>query len=166
MELKSVTDKAKKFVYKYRYAAMVLLIGILLMCIPGKKEESNQIVPETVQQANSLDEELGEILSNIDGAGDVQVLLTIASGEETVYQTDDTISDSETSKSMQYHTIKVTDSDRNELGLVRQINPAIYQGAIVVCQGANDPQVKLAIVNAVSKATGLGTDRISVLKMK
>jgi len=39
-------------------------------------------------------------------------------------------------------------------------------GAVIVCQGADDPQVRLSIVDAVSKVTGLGSDKISVLKMK
>jgi hypothetical protein len=39
-------------------------------------------------------------------------------------------------------------------------------GAIVVCQGADSPSVKLAITQAVAKITGLGTDEICVLKMK
>ena len=50
--------------------------------------------------------------------------------------------------------------------MVRQILSPEYLGAVVVCQGANDVQVRLAVVEAVSKVTGLGADKISVLKMK
>ena len=53
-----------------------------------------------------------------------------------------------------------------ESGLIRQINPPAYLGAIVVCQGADNNTVRLAIVEAVSRATGLGADKISVLKMR
>ena len=42
----------------------------------------------------------------------------------------------------------------------------VYQGAIILCQGADSPSVRLAITQAVSKVTGLPTDRIAVLKMK
>lgn len=35
----------------------------------------------------------------------------------------------------------------------------------MVCQGADNAAVRLAIVEAVSKVTGLGANRISVLKM-
>ena len=63
------------------------------------------------------------------------------------------------------NTVIVSGNDRTESGLVRQINPPVYMGAIVVCQGADDPTVQLAIIDAVSKITGLGTHRISVLKM-
>jgi hypothetical protein len=39
-------------------------------------------------------------------------------------------------------------------------------GAVIVCQGADKPVVRLAIVEAVADATGLSTDTITVLKMK
>lgn len=38
-------------------------------------------------------------------------------------------------------------------------------GVVVVCMGANDPQVKLDIICAVSSYTGFTSDRITVLKM-
>ena len=60
----------------------------------------------------------------------------------------------------------ITDSARNEAGLIKQINGPIYQGAVVLCQGADDPQIRLAITEAISKATGLGANQIAVLKMK
>ena len=42
----------------------------------------------------------------------------------------------------------------------------VYQGAVVVCEGAERAAVRLAIVEAVSSLTGLGSDKISVIKMK
>ena len=39
-------------------------------------------------------------------------------------------------------------------------------GAIIVCQGGDSPTVRLNIVEAVSNVTGIGSDRITVLKMK
>ena len=85
-------------------------------------------------------------------------MLTMAQGQETCYQTDQRGED--------HSTVTVTDSDRKEQGLIRQVNPPVYLGAIVVCQGGDDPTVRLAIVESVAKVTGLGADRISVMKMK
>ena len=42
----------------------------------------------------------------------------------------------------------------------------VYKGAVVVCEGADHASVKLNIVQAVSSLTGLGSDKITVLKMK
>ena len=39
-------------------------------------------------------------------------------------------------------------------------------GAVVVCQGADDAQVRLNVTNAVAAYTGLGSDKITVMKMK
>ena len=107
-----------------------------------------------------------EILCRVKGAGKVDVLLTVSQGERTIYQTDSSYSQGETTTDTRTQTVLITDSQRNETGLVHQKNPPIYQGAIILTQGADDPVVKLAIVDAVSNVTGLGTDRISVLKMQ
>ena len=39
-------------------------------------------------------------------------------------------------------------------------------GCVVVCTGADSPAVRLDVTNAVAAYTGLGSDRISVMKMK
>ena len=39
-------------------------------------------------------------------------------------------------------------------------------GAVVVCDGGDDAAVRLAVTQAVSAYTGLGSDRITVMKMK
>ena len=69
-------------------------------------------------------------------------------------------------KQTENNTVTLTDSNRNQSGLIRQIIPEKYQGAVILCQGADDPIIRLAIVDAVSKATGLGANKISVLKLK
>ena len=41
-----------------------------------------------------------------------------------------------------------------------------FRGALVVCQGGGDPAVRLAVIEAVSALTGLGSDKISVVKLQ
>lgn len=168
MDITMLKTKTTDFFRKYWAVAVVLLLGVLLMLLPGGDEEETETKSTQAQTdtAVSVNEELANILSQIEGAGDVQVLLTIAAGEQTVYQTDEKISVSSDSTTTQIDTITITDADRNEVGLVRQVNPPTYLGALIVCQGADSAAVRLAIVEAVSKVTGLGADRISVLKMK
>lgn len=40
------------------------------------------------------------------------------------------------------------------------------EGAVIVCQGADISSVRLCVTNAVSAYTGLGSDKIRVIKMK
>ena len=155
-KLGKYTEKLKK----YRYVCIVVLIGVLLMMLPTGSSQTEEKVTETqTTQERSMETRLTEILTQIRGAGKVSVMLTVAAGEETVFQEDQ-------GSTGQKDTVTVTDKDRNQSGLVVQILPPRYLGAVVVCQGAEDPTVRLAIAEAVSSLTGLGMDKISIVRMK
>lgn len=168
MDWNGIKEKLLNLIRKYRYAAAVILLGVVLMAIPGHtREESVKAEPTAQEVVQETEEErLEKMLSQIAGAGKVRVMLSVASGEETLYQTDDNISASGDTGSTRRDTVTVTDSDRTENGLVRQVNPPTYLGAVVICEGADRASVRLAITDAVSKATNLGYDCICVLKMK
>ena len=170
MGVNSAKKKITTFISKYRYPVLVLLIGIALMAIPAREQSEPKVAQPTEQkestQEMSMEDALKEILKTIDGAGEVEVLLSIAAGEKIIYQVneDSTVSDDTTTT--QITTITIDTADKSESGLIRQINPPTYLGAVFTCQGADSAQVRLAIVDAVSKVTGVGADRIAVLKMK
>jgi stage III sporulation protein AG len=143
---------------KYRYVLIVIAVGLVLMLLPGTSGKESEPTQQILETAPDIETELARILSKINGVGKVEVMLTMAHGQETCYQIDQRGED--------YSTVIISDSNRNELGLIRQVNPPVYLGAIVVCQGGDEPSVRLAIVESVAKVTGLGADRISVMKMK
>lgn len=155
--------KALSWLKKYRYAVLILVIGLLLMWIPVRLDNSapqSDVTDEAPQ--TDITAELTQILMQIEGVGKVKLMLTIEAGECNIYQTDE----NRNAESIRTETVIITDSDRNEHPLITQVKPVTYRGAIVVCQGADSPATKLAIVEAVSRVTGLGADCISVLKMK
>lgn len=167
MDINAIGMKIREFLKKYRFVILILAVGIVLMLLPTEKE--TQIVETNTAHSSSFEDptrELTQILSQIQGAGKVQLLLTKGAGERTVYQTDQERESNAENQSVRVETVIVTDKDRAQQGLVQQILAPEYRGAIVVCQGADDAAVRLAIIEAVADATGLGTDRISVLKMK
>ena len=100
-------------------------------------------VPVVAAPERGLEQKLEELLSHVQGAGQVRVLLTEDTGRETVYQTD-IQSDSDSRRTED--TVLVEDSSRNESGLVRRTMEPRYRGAVILCQGADMPGVKLAIV--------------------
>ena len=168
MDWMKVKKQMRSLTAKYKYPLLILCLGVLLLLLPTGSNKtaakSDAVIISKGDRILDAEERLAAVLSTVAGAGEVRVLLTLSKGEETIYQTNMQITgEGGNSRS---DTVTVTDSDRNESGLVRQINPAVYQGAVIVCEGAEDPSVRLAIVNAVSNATGLGADRITVLKMK
>lgn len=154
------------FFRKYRWAGLVLAVGLLLMCFPQDQKNEPVPVKQEVPQEASLQQSLEEILSKLDGAGKVKVLLSISTGERYHYQTDEDLNRQESSTDQRKETVIVTSKNREEQGLLHRTDPPTYLGALVLCQGADSAQVRLAVVDAVSTITGLGADQISVLKMK
>ena len=147
-------ERLKSILMKYRYVLLVALAGLALMLLPAGTEEVEP-APAVATEV-SLESRLETILSRIDGAGEVKVLLTEDRGGEVFYQTE-----GEDGK-----TVLISGADRSESGLVRTTQPPSYRGAVAICRGADSAAVRLAVVEAVANATGLGTDRITVLKMK
>lgn len=159
MDLIILKERSLAWIKKYRTCLLVLLAGVVLMLLPAGKTETEPPAAAPVQTQSDLQEELEQLLARLDGAGKVQVLLTQAQGSKTQYQTDENGNGST-------DTVIVTDSDRSQTGLVQQVDPPVYLGAVVLCQGAGKATVRLAIVDAVAKATGLPSSKITVLKMK
>ena len=151
---------------QYKYVVLVVALGIFLMVLPSQSEPEQE-VPATVavQTRDTTEEKLEQILGQIRDVGKVTVMLTEQTGSETVYQVDEDRDEGEGSLSIRKETV-VLSSDGVQSGLVQTVSPPTYLGAIVVCQGAGSPSVKLAVANAVSAVTGISVDRISVLEMK
>ena len=166
MELKKPSGKIHKIWMKYRYPTCILLLGIFLMLFPVKSGAKAEMQELEIVEQEPMEERLEGILSEIDGIGKVDVLLSISKGEKVVYQINEEKRDSENEQTNRTTTVTVTNSDRDEIGLIRQVDPPEYLGAVVACQGAGNANIRLAVVEAVSKATGLGADRIAVVKMK
>lgn len=156
------------FLKKYQWAAVVILAGLILMALPDGAAESlpEPEAAETGHPEQTLQQELEEILSQLEGAGKVRVLLTVSQGGQTYYQSDTDLSGTDTSREERRETVILSGTDRSETGLVQREDPPSYLGAVVLCQGADRPTVKLAVVDAVATATGLGSNHISVWKMK
>lgn len=151
---------------KYKYVLLVVILGLILMVWPTKNGETQMVQPPVQPtQEIPITQELCEILGQIRGVGRVRVMLTEQSGSQTHYQTDTSGTQTGDSSTHDSRTVMTT-SGGTESGLITSVSPPIYLGAIVVCQGGDDPSVRLAVSQAVSSVTGISTDRISVLKMK
>lgn len=162
MDMKTMAGKLPAWLKKFRYPLLVLALGLVLMALPGIRTGQETTTPTAAQTRQEPDMALllTDILGRIEGVGKVQVLLSVAAGEQVIYQTDTD------ANGIRKETVIITDSSRNEQALVSQVLPKEYRGAIVVCQGGDSPAVRLAVVEAVRRATGLGADCIAVLKMK
>lgn len=131
-------------------------------------KESNSGYLTTLEYCSRLETRLEGVLSKIDGAGQIKVMITVDGSPELVYASD---TDSKTSSSNS-GTVTSTNSSSPIIvskgggsdALVRTENLPSVKGVIVVSSGAGNVGVKLDILSAVSKLLDISTDRISVLK--
>lgn len=165
MEATAPKQRINALFGKYKYPILVALVGLGLMLLPSEQGPTEPAEPSRAVES-SLEEKLEALLGRIEGAGQVSVLLTEKEGSQTLYQTDSQTDADESGSRRTDDTVLIEDENRTESGLVRQTLGPVYRGAVILCQGADDPTVKLAVVEAVRCVTGLGADQISVQKMK
>ena len=106
------------------------------------------------------------ILAQIDGVGEVRVVLTLQSGPRRILAQDSqsTVDEGRTEAEVTNVVISAGSGVEGTVTL-QQLSPQ-FQGALVVCSGGGEPTVQLRLVEAVSALTGLGADKISVCKGK
>ena len=160
-----IKQRLTEFLKQYKFVVIIIAVGILLMLLPSGKEETVQQTNERMPAAD-LESDLEAILSQIHGAGRVHVLLTEDRGEEYLYEYNQDAQHTQEHSDLRQQVVVITDSQRGQQGLIRQVRSPAYRGAVVVCQGGDLASVRLAVVEAVSNATGLTSDKITVLKMK
>ena len=152
---------------KYKYVLLVILVGAALLLLPELGGADNQPAAAAGTQSSSFDVEdterrLAQVLSQIDGAGEVSVMLTVEGGTRQVLAQDTTSAQDEGGSEASRTTVVLSQGSGVQQAVpLQQLSPQ-FRGALVVCSGGDDPQVRLALTQAVAALTGLGADRISV----
>lgn len=109
----------------------------------------------------NLENRLEGLLESINGAGKVKVMVTIESGDERIYATENTKSERSEEKSY-----VIIDSQGDDSGLLIKVSQPIVRGVAVVCQGADQPIVREEITNTVVSVLGISTNRVNIAKMR
>lgn len=156
-------ERWKTVLDRYRYALLVVAVGVILLMFPtGESRTKAEEVPadrEAFFQLEELEEKLARTLSDIRGAGETSVMLTLKSGSRQVLA-QDTQSRGEGERSISTVTLG-RGSGSQEVVPLQTVAPQ-FRGALVVCPGGDDPGVRLQVIRAVSALTGLGSDCITV----
>lgn len=161
---------------RFKYPLLILLLGLVLLSIPARSEKKEtaktaQGPPEPLRAGwEDVEARMEAILGEIEGAGKVRVMLQYSAGEKSVYQTDSeqeirTNGDGKETRTTVETVLASGGSGGAGPVVVQTIYPT-FRGAVVVAEGADAGSVKLDLVNAVSSLTGLGADKITVIKMK
>ena len=155
----------------YKYVLIVVAAGILCLGWPSRSptEPEQEAAGASSMDLEAIQTEMEEILGAIQGVGELRLMLTVDTGTQRELAGDTSLSYSgETTAPEDYsrttETVVVSGgSGEDQVVVTRETYPQ-FRGALVVCQGADDPQVKLSVIEAVSALTGLGSDKISVIR--
>ncbi len=169
-------EEAPELLRKYKYVLAVLLAGVALLLWPGgeKAPEPAPESPLAVQAqeetftVEALEEKLSRSLSQVRGAGKVEVVLTVQGGPRRVLARDEKNTRSADGGSEVQSTTVLTDGSGGAGEapvLVQQLYPP-FQGALVVCSDGDSAGVRLKLMEAVSALTGLGADKITICQGK
>ena len=167
--MKRTGKKIIRQVKKYKYVLIVILVGIVLLLWPSEEKKKQQPVQEEKKEcgyAKQTESRLCSLLGQISGAGRVEVMLTLAHGPVTEYQTDVQLQKDGERSSEDRKTVILSDGNAYDEAAVATVRYPEFQGALIVCDGAENAVVKWNILNAVSALTGLRSDQISVVKME
>ena len=163
-------EKLRLALGKCKYVLLVGLVGAVLLLLPTG-EKTRQTAPAAASetdlfQVESMERRLETALSRVEGAGEVTVVLTLKDGPRQVLAQDGSASEGDSQTTRETSTVMASKgSGTQEPVALQELGPC-YRGALVVAPGAGDPQVRLALSEAVSALTGLGADKISICKGK
>lgn len=165
-----ITKKCIAFGKKYRYPCLVLLLGLVLLLIPTGENDDGEPVKSEVQSSAegefALEEftrEAEELLSGISGAGPVRLLLTLDTDGMGTFLSDESSRQDESGHERETQTVLV-EKDGAETPVTVSRTYPVFRGAVAICPGGENSQVILSIKEAISSLTGLGMDKITVLK--
>ena len=183
-------DRAKAFfnklasVNKIKTIALVAVLAVIgVLCLKYKPATSNKSTSDSVaaggyyvssiDYCNTLEQKLASVLSNIEGVGNVKVMVTLSSSLELVLANSTELKSNSSNGSTinNSYTVDVStpiliDSDTGETPLVvKEILPKI-SGVLVVCKGADNVKTKLDIVQAIKSLTNINSSNIQVLSGK
>lgn len=127
---------------------------------------------------NELEMKLEDILSKIQGVGEVNVFINYSESSEIIpmyNESTQTSNTEETDTSGGTRTIEETDSqkeiiyeenDGQKTVITQKVVEPQIEGAIITAKGAGNAEVKTSIIQAVEAVTGLATHKIQVFEME
>ncbi|WP_304507210.1 hypothetical protein [Anaerotignum sp.] len=163
---------------------LALLIGVLLLVLgktlfPTEKKVAEASIKEQTTEVHNYSEQdmegrMAEILSKIQGAGQVDVMLTFCASTESVVAHEEKTEESHSQESgktsedlRKESTVVMTeDGNGNTSPLVLMEHSPQVEGVVIVAEGGDNAVVCEALSNAAQALLDVPAHKIAILKMK
>lgn len=141
------------------------IIGMLLVLLSGlfpscDKNASSEISPDLTEYRKSVENELSDMLSRIDGVGRNKVMITLSSGEKYIYA-----EETKVGNSMSQNSFVLIERNGEKQALVSRVDVPSVSGVIVACEGGGNANVREEVYKAVSTVLGIPIGDIHVTKI-
>ena len=149
---------------KIQYIIIGLLIMVaIIIALFGVKGENKKLenVDSVSIYVESLESRLCETLSQIDGVGEVSVMISVRSGMETVLAMKTTITETSNGK----ETVETPILVNGKTVVLKENYPEIV-GVVIVAKGAKNISVLSKIQSATVSLLDINVNQIEVLTMK
>lgn len=182
MELKKYIDKLMLSKDKTKYVLIIGMVGILLIAtstlIPKNSDEKNENISSknisvtTEAYISQLEKKINSMISQIDGVGNSEVVITLENGVENVYANserktsdcNENISGKSTNRNDTQHDVVIVDGSSGKQALIVTQKEPTVKGVVVVCEGADNSVIVKRVTDAVTKSLDIKTNRVSVVK--
>ena len=154
---------------------LALMLGVLLLAA-GKSfsysgEEAavppqNTVEKGAVSGGREVEERMAQILSKVEGAGQVDVMLTYRQTEEKAIAHNETREEDGEALRTEQTAILLEDRDGATQPLILTETAPVVEGVVITAQGANDPVVCAALNQAAQALLDVPAHKVAVLKMK
>ncbi len=186
-------EKIREFIRQVGYIRLFLLllcvVFLIIVSIPEKEEKrgmdvqykNNNMVDDVTLNENDryvekMEERLGEILSLIEGVGEVDVMITLAASTEVIINKDESFEESsETnngdekkenkSQTRKEETVLIDEDGDQTPYVIKTVEPVI-EGVMVVMEGGDNSTLVSAVIESVEALFHVEPHKIKVLKME
>ncbi len=178
MEMKKIKERLSELLKKKgkeKLLAVAALAGVLLIALSecdagGNTAASAQSAGDntslsTEQYTQQLEQRLSQLLSTIDGAGQVQVMVTLESSSVSNYGANESHSSSNGNSTSESSIVIIDGSDGDVPLIVSESMPAVA-GVAIVCEGGDISSVRENIILTVKTVLNIASSRIYVTKMQ
>ncbi len=149
---------------KVQYFLLAILIFILIIVVIFSLSSNKNVDKENNAidiYVDNLETKLSEILSKVQGAGDVSVIITVESGMETVLAMKTTTTETSAGK----ETIETPILVNGKTVVLKENYPKII-GVLIVTEGGNNISVLNKIQQATVSLLNINVNQIEILTMK
>lgn len=172
----SFVKKLKNIKHIEIIIVVIFILILLLICFAGNNtfsflsnkqatasSSSNIMYVSTSDYVLGVESKLKSILNNINGAGKVEVMISVDGSSEIQFATDETITTNGQTTEKTINIVFVTKDGVNQPIITSEKLPKI-NGVVVVSSGAKDTKVKLQLMSAVQTLINIDCDKIQILE--